>query len=276
MGDSPKDAPQVRLKQIHDEGGASSPGTSRAQSHSRNRSSAPTPASRSPSGRRAAPRSSPARPLRWRQRGGARFGEAAVCGYGRAEKDHGAWSSAVSALAEVPWPHHAAGTRLAVAICHALAPPLVALREAGDDRPPAGAKPVVADADGLVLDVEASATAVRDAGGVAQGRRRRGAVLETHLHAARTPSSLRASPTQASGSSSSGCSLSPASAPKSRSRSSPATAMELKRAIVREDAALFQTIPGIGKKTAQRVVLELKERIAPLAARRRGAAPRPR
>ena len=41
---------------------------------------------------------------------------------------------------------------------------------------------------------------------------------------------------------------------------------ELKRAIVREDAALFQTIPGIGKKTAQRVVLELKEKIAPLAA----------
>ena len=41
---------------------------------------------------------------------------------------------------------------------------------------------------------------------------------------------------------------------------------ELKRAIVREDAALFQTIPGIGKKTAQRVVLELKEKVAPLAA----------
>jgi Holliday junction DNA helicase RuvA len=36
---------------------------------------------------------------------------------------------------------------------------------------------------------------------------------------------------------------------------------ELKRAIVREDAALFQTIPGIGKKTAQRVVLELKEKL---------------
>jgi holliday junction DNA helicase RuvA len=41
---------------------------------------------------------------------------------------------------------------------------------------------------------------------------------------------------------------------------------ELRRAIVREDADLFQTIPGIGKKTAQRVVLELKEKIAPLAA----------
>ena len=41
---------------------------------------------------------------------------------------------------------------------------------------------------------------------------------------------------------------------------------ELRRAIVREDDALFQSIPGIGKKTAQRVVLELKEKMAPLAA----------
>ncbi len=41
---------------------------------------------------------------------------------------------------------------------------------------------------------------------------------------------------------------------------------ELKHAIVREDADLFQSIPGIGKKTAQRVVLELKEKITPLAA----------
>ena len=41
---------------------------------------------------------------------------------------------------------------------------------------------------------------------------------------------------------------------------------ELRRAIVREDDALFQSIPGIGKKTAQRVVLELKEKIAPLVA----------
>ncbi len=41
---------------------------------------------------------------------------------------------------------------------------------------------------------------------------------------------------------------------------------ELRRAIVREDAKLFETIPGIGRKTAQRVVLELRERIAPLTA----------
>jgi holliday junction DNA helicase RuvA len=41
---------------------------------------------------------------------------------------------------------------------------------------------------------------------------------------------------------------------------------ELRRAIVREDAALFQTIPGIGKKTAQRVVLELREKMTALVA----------
>jgi Holliday junction DNA helicase RuvA len=36
---------------------------------------------------------------------------------------------------------------------------------------------------------------------------------------------------------------------------------ELRRAIVREDTARFQTIPGIGKKTAERIVLELKEKV---------------
>jgi Holliday junction DNA helicase RuvA len=36
---------------------------------------------------------------------------------------------------------------------------------------------------------------------------------------------------------------------------------ELRKAIVREDTARFQAIPGIGKKTAERVVLELKEKI---------------
>ncbi len=39
-------------------------------------------------------------------------------------------------------------------------------------------------------------------------------------------------------------------------------AAELRRAIVREDAARFQAIPGIGKKTAERIVLELKEKTA--------------
>jgi Holliday junction DNA helicase RuvA len=37
-------------------------------------------------------------------------------------------------------------------------------------------------------------------------------------------------------------------------------AAELRRAIALEDTARFEAIPGIGKKTAQRVVLELKEK----------------
>jgi holliday junction DNA helicase RuvA len=37
---------------------------------------------------------------------------------------------------------------------------------------------------------------------------------------------------------------------------------ELRRAIVTGDTARFQAIPGIGKKTAERIVLELKEKLA--------------
>ncbi len=38
-------------------------------------------------------------------------------------------------------------------------------------------------------------------------------------------------------------------------------AADLRRAIVRDDAARFQAIPGVGKKTADRIVLELKEKL---------------
>jgi holliday junction DNA helicase RuvA len=41
------------------------------------------------------------------------------------------------------------------------------------------------------------------------------------------------------------------------------TPEELRRAIAREDTARFQAIPGIGRKTAERVVLELKEKVGP-------------
>jgi holliday junction DNA helicase RuvA len=45
---------------------------------------------------------------------------------------------------------------------------------------------------------------------------------------------------------------------------------DLRRAIVLQDTARFQAIPGVGKKTAERIVLELKEKLAdepvPLAA----------
>jgi Holliday junction DNA helicase RuvA len=39
------------------------------------------------------------------------------------------------------------------------------------------------------------------------------------------------------------------------------TPAELRRAIARDDVKRFQAIPGIGLKTAQRVVLELKEKL---------------
>jgi holliday junction DNA helicase RuvA len=40
---------------------------------------------------------------------------------------------------------------------------------------------------------------------------------------------------------------------------------ELRRAIALEDTARFEAIPGIGRKTAQRVVLELREKLASAA-----------
>lgn len=40
---------------------------------------------------------------------------------------------------------------------------------------------------------------------------------------------------------------------------------ELRRAVVREDIARFEAIPGIGRKTAQRVVMELKDKVGIVA-----------
>jgi Holliday junction DNA helicase RuvA len=37
---------------------------------------------------------------------------------------------------------------------------------------------------------------------------------------------------------------------------------ELRRAVLRDDLARFEAIPGIGRKTAQRVVMELKDKLA--------------
>ena len=129
-------------------------------------------------------------------------------------------------------------------------------------------KPVALDAGGLVLDVggvgyrlHATPSALQKADGADE------TVLETHLH-------VREDALQLYGFADAGerelfeqllavSGVGPKVALAIVSGYSPA---ELRRAIVREDAELFQTIPGIGKKTAQRVVLELKERIAPLAA----------
>jgi holliday junction DNA helicase RuvA len=129
-------------------------------------------------------------------------------------------------------------------------------------------RPVAHDAEGLVVEVGgvgyrvlATPTAIRKADGADE------VVVETHLH-------VREDALQLFGFADadermlfeqllSVSGVGPKVALAIVSGYSPG---ELKRAIVREDADLFQTIPGIGKKTAQRVVLELKEKIAPLAA----------
>jgi Holliday junction DNA helicase RuvA len=50
---------------------------------------------------------------------------------------------------------------------------------------------------------------------------------------------------------------------------------ELRRAIALEDTARFQAIPGIGKKTAQRVVMELKEKLGAVGEEPTALAPKP-
>ena len=128
--------------------------------------------------------------------------------------------------------------------------------------------PVAWDAEGLVLDVggvgyrlHATPTAVRKAEGASE------VVLETHLH-------VREDALQLYGFAQAGerelfeqlLSVSGVGPKVALAIVSGYSPSELRRAIVREDAALFQTIPGIGKKTAQRVVLELKEKMTPLVA----------
>jgi holliday junction DNA helicase RuvA len=129
-------------------------------------------------------------------------------------------------------------------------------------------KAVAWDAEGLVLDVNgvgyrlfATPAAVKKADGADE------VVLETHLHVREDAMQLfgfaDADERQLFEQLLSVSGVGPKVALAIVSGYSPG---ELRRAIVREDDALFQTIPGIGKKTAQRVVLELKEKIAPLAA----------
>jgi Holliday junction DNA helicase RuvA len=128
-------------------------------------------------------------------------------------------------------------------------------------------KAVAWDADGLVLDVNgvgyrlfATPAAVKKADGADE------VVIETHLH-------VREDAMQLFGFADGDerelfeqlLSVSGVGPKVALAIVSGYTPGELRRAIVREDDALFQTIPGIGKKTAQRVVLELKEKIAPLA-----------
>jgi Holliday junction DNA helicase RuvA len=135
-------------------------------------------------------------------------------------------------------------------------------------------RPLAAGADSLVLDVggvgyrlHATPAAIRKA------EARDEVVLETHLH-------VREDALQLYGFAEAGerelfeqlLAVSGVGPKVALAIVSGYTPAELRRAIVREDAALFETIPGIGRKTAQRVVLELKEKLAPLEAVAGGAS----
>jgi Holliday junction DNA helicase RuvA len=124
-------------------------------------------------------------------------------------------------------------------------------------------KAVAFDADGLVLDVGgvgyrllATPSAVRKADGQDE------VTIETHLHVREDALVLFGFATveerqlfeQLQGVAGVG----PKAALAMVSAYAPG---DLRRAIALEDTALFVTIPGIGRKLAQRVVLELKEKI---------------
>jgi Holliday junction DNA helicase RuvA len=127
-------------------------------------------------------------------------------------------------------------------------------------------RPVGLDADGLVLDVNgvgyrmlATESATRMADGAEE------VTLETHLHVREDALQLFGFATRAerelfeqllavTG-------VGPKMALALVSAFSPA---DIRRAIAAEDAALFTVVPGIGRKLAQRVVLELRERVSVL------------
>ncbi|MFN8186223.1 MAG: Holliday junction branch migration protein RuvA [Gaiellales bacterium] len=129
-------------------------------------------------------------------------------------------------------------------------------------------RPVALDEDGLVLDVGgvgyrllATPSAIRRADGKDE------VVVETHLHVREDALQLFGFATteerrlfeQLLGVSGVG----PKVALGIVSAYAPA---DLRRGIAAGDTALFESIPGIGRKLAQRVVLELREKIGPVIA----------
>ena len=124
-------------------------------------------------------------------------------------------------------------------------------------------KPVGRTADGLVLDVHgvgylvaASTAALRRADGASE------VTVETYLH-------VREDALQLYGFADAGerelfvqlLSVNGVGPKVALAIVSGSPAAELRRAIVLEDTGRFVAIPGIGKKTAERIVLELKEKL---------------
>jgi holliday junction DNA helicase RuvA len=128
-------------------------------------------------------------------------------------------------------------------------------------------KPVARTAEGLVLDVNgvgyllaATSAALRKADGASE------VALETYLH-------VREDALQLYGFADRGerdlfvqlLSVNGVGPKVALAIVSGSPAADLRRAIVLEDTARFVAIPGIGKKTAERIVLELKEKLADAA-----------
>jgi holliday junction DNA helicase RuvA len=125
-------------------------------------------------------------------------------------------------------------------------------------------KPVARTADGLVLDVNGVGYLVAATPAVLRGARGGDEVtVETYLH-------VREDALQLYGFADAGerelfvqlLSVNGVGPKVALAVVSGSPASELRRAIAREDAARFQAIPGIGRKTAERIVLELKEKLA--------------
>jgi Holliday junction DNA helicase RuvA len=124
-------------------------------------------------------------------------------------------------------------------------------------------KPVARGLDAIVLDVGGVGYLVQPTRRASQKARGKGeVVLETYLH-------VREDALQLYGFADADerelfehlLSVSGVGPKVALSIVSGSTPEELRRAIALEDTARFQAIPGIGKKTAQRVVLELKEKL---------------
>ena len=136
-------------------------------------------------------------------------------------------------------------------------------------------KPVGRTADGLVLDVHgvgylvaASSAALRKADGAAE------VTVETYLH-------VREDALQLYGFADAGerelfvqlLSVNGVGPKVALAVVSGSPAADLRRAIALGDVARFQVIPGIGKKTAERIVMELRERVGTADAVPIGAGP---
>ena len=130
-------------------------------------------------------------------------------------------------------------------------------------------RPVARTVEGLVLEVGGvgylvARDPVRDPTDRGQGR---GRGRDPPPRPGGRPSALRLRRPERARSSSS-CSASPASGRRSRSGSSRLAPGRAQAGDRDGDAALFQTIPGIGGKPAERIVLELKEKMARSSPRR--------